>query len=91
MVLDECLPKRLCRDFVGHDAVTVPMIGLAGIDNGELLRRLAGRRDVFVTIDANLVHQQDLGGLSFATTRRRRSETGLALHARARALPRRSS
>ena len=38
VVLDECLPKRLCRELAGHEAVTVPMVELAGIENGELLR-----------------------------------------------------
>lgn len=42
------------------------MVGLAGIENGELLRKLAGSCDVFITIDANLVHQQNLAGLPFA-------------------------
>ena len=66
VVLDECLPKRLCRELAGHEAATVPMMGLAGIENGQLLHKLAGSCDVLVTIDANLMHQQNLGGLPFA-------------------------
>ena len=41
ILLDECLPKRLKRDLVGHPARTVPEMGWASKKNGELLA-LAG-------------------------------------------------
>ena len=37
ILLDECLPKRLKRDLVGHDARTVPEMGWATKQNGDLL------------------------------------------------------
>jgi hypothetical protein len=37
ILLDECLPRRLKRDLVGHDMRTVPDMGWASKRNGELL------------------------------------------------------
>lgn len=65
IILDECLPKRLMHELAEHDVVTVPMAGWAGVQNGELLRRIAGKFEVFVTIDSNLIHQQNTGSLPF--------------------------
>jgi predicted nuclease of predicted toxin-antitoxin system len=65
VLLDECLPKRLKRDLVGHEVQTVPEAGWAGRKNGELLGLAAGRFDAFITIDRNLVYQQRVVGLSF--------------------------
>lgn len=39
VILDECLPKRLVGELPGHDVLTVAMVGWAGTQNGELLRR----------------------------------------------------
>jgi predicted nuclease of predicted toxin-antitoxin system len=66
VVLDECLPKRLARELPGHEVTTVPAAGFAGLVNGELLRRISGNYEVFVTIDGNLTAQQNMKGLSFA-------------------------
>ena len=41
------------------------MAGWAGIQNGDLLRRIAGNFDAFLTIDGNLAHQQNTGTLLF--------------------------
>ncbi len=65
VILDECLPKRLIHELGLHETVTVPMAGWAGIQNGELLRRISGKFDAFVTIDGNLAHQQNTGKLLF--------------------------
>lgn len=37
VLLDECLPKRLKRELVGHDVRTAPEMGWASKSNGELL------------------------------------------------------
>ena len=42
----------------------MPRKGWAGVRNGELLRRAATEFDVFVTVDQNLQHQQNLGRFS---------------------------
>lgn len=60
VILDECLPRRLVRDLEGHSVTTVPKQGWASRKNGELLRLVVPKFDVFVTIDANIVHQQNL-------------------------------
>ena len=66
ILLDECLPKRLKRDLVGHDARTVPEMGWASKRNGELLRLAEADFDVFLTVDRNLSFQQDTGRLKVA-------------------------
>ena len=60
ILLDECLPKRLKRDLVGHQARTVPEMGWASKKNGELLALAEAEFDVFVTVDRNLSFQQDV-------------------------------
>jgi len=42
---------------------TVPRQGWAGVTNGALLKRVEPEFDVFVTMDSNIVHQQNLGDL----------------------------
>ena len=66
ILLDECLPKRLKRDLVGHDARTVPEMGWASKRNGELLALAEGGFDVFLTVDRNLSFQQDIDRLGVA-------------------------
>lgn len=66
LLLDECLPKQLKRAFVGHEVRTVPEAGLAGLENGALLRRAAEQFDVLVTVDANLQYQQNTSRLGLA-------------------------
>ena len=62
ILLDECLPRRLAQALIGHDVTTVPEAGWAGRTNGELLALAEGTFDHFVTIDQNIVDQQDLRG-----------------------------
>ena len=54
VLLDECVPRALRNDLVGHAVTTVAEAGWAGVTNGELLRRAAGRFDLMITIDRNL-------------------------------------
>lgn len=65
VVLDECLPAPLRHELGGFDVSTAQHAGLAGLKNGRLLAAIAGRFDVFVTIDGSLRYQQDLGGRLF--------------------------
>ena len=60
LLLDECLPRKLKREFTGHQVSTVPEMGWAGTKNGELLSLADGVFDVFVTTDQNMPHQQNL-------------------------------
>jgi len=38
LLLDECTPRRLKRDFADHLVFAVDEVGLKGVKNGELLR-----------------------------------------------------
>ncbi|HEV3271015.1 MAG TPA: DUF5615 family PIN-like protein [Candidatus Methylacidiphilales bacterium] len=61
VLLDENLNWRLKRDLPGHDVESVPLLGWAGIQNGALLRKATENGfDVLLTMDSNMVHQQDL-------------------------------
>ena len=86
VLLDESVPRQLGPRLEGHQVVTVPRAGWAGLGNGELLRRAAGQFDVLVTGDQNLEYQQNLRGLQLAivvvVAPNNRVETFLALSER---------
>jgi hypothetical protein len=51
LLLDENLDWRLGRSLPGHQVESVPLLGWAGIQNGELLRKaVEARFDVLVTM-----------------------------------------
>jgi predicted nuclease of predicted toxin-antitoxin system len=61
ILLDENLNWRLKRDLPGHKVESVPLLGWAGIQNGALLRKAAENGfDVLMTMDSNMVYQQNL-------------------------------
>ncbi|MGE5343055.1 MAG: DUF5615 family PIN-like protein [Candidatus Omnitrophota bacterium] len=60
ILLDECLPKKLKRDFKNYEIKTVPEMGWAGKKNGELLGLAENHFDIFITTDQNLQYQQNL-------------------------------
>lgn len=67
ILLDECVPASLGRELVGHEAVTVPKMGWAGLKNGELLGwAVEAKFEVFVTVDKNLPSQQKLANYAIA-------------------------
>jgi predicted nuclease of predicted toxin-antitoxin system len=66
VLLDECLPRRLKRELVGHEARTAPEMGWASKKNGELLALAAVDFDVFLTTDRNLSYQQHLSAFNIA-------------------------
>jgi hypothetical protein len=66
VLLDECVPRRLKRELVGHDVKTAPEMGWASKKNGELLALAAGDSDIFLTSDRNLSHQQNLSAFDIA-------------------------
>lgn len=62
ILLDECVPRRIKSRFRSLGLVlTVTDAGLSSYSNGQLLRRISGDFDVFITIDKSIQHQQDLG------------------------------
>jgi hypothetical protein len=66
IVIDECLPRRLAKSLTGHKVWTVQQIRLNGLLNGDLLKAINPDFDVFITIDQNLVFQQDLQSVKIA-------------------------
>jgi Protein of unknown function (DUF3800) len=66
VLLDECLPKRLKPELVGHNVRTAPEMGWAGKRNGELLALAVGQFEIFLTADRNVSYQQDLSSFDIA-------------------------
>lgn len=67
LLLDENLDWRLRRDLPGHQVESVPLIGWAGLENGDLLdQAVKAGFEVLVTMDNNLVHQQNIAGFRIA-------------------------
>ena len=60
LLLDECIDRRLVREFVDYEIKTVPQVGWAGIKDGQLLALAEAEFDVFITVDRNLSFQQNL-------------------------------
>jgi predicted nuclease of predicted toxin-antitoxin system len=62
LLFDECVSRLFKPGFAvhGYECFTVPEVGLAGKQNGELLTLAEGKFDVFVTIDKNIRYQQNL-------------------------------
>ena len=62
ILLDENLDWRLGRNLPDHQVESVPLLGWAGIQNGELSQKAVETGlDVLVTMDSNMVHEQNLG------------------------------
>ena len=66
ILLDECIDRKLAREFPKHDVKTVPQMGWAGVKNGQLLALAEQEFDVFITVDSNLSFQQNLSQLDIA-------------------------
>ena len=66
LLLDECISKRLAREFPGHHVRTVQQSGWSALKNGRLLSLAQAEFDVFVTLDQNLEYQQHVAGFDIA-------------------------
>jgi hypothetical protein len=66
ILLDECIDRRFAKEIQGHEVLTVPQAGWAGIKNGELLTCAQTQFDVFVTVDRNLAFQQNIPQFTIA-------------------------
>jgi len=80
LLLDECLPAELTAHLPGHTVRTARQMHWCGIKNGRLLKLIAdsGEFDVFVTVDKNLPHQQNLRSLPYAVVVLRVKSTRVA-------------
>ena len=65
ILLDECVDQRFAKELEGHEVMTLPQAGWAGIKNGELLSRAQSQFDAFVTVDRNLAFQQNIPQFTF--------------------------
>jgi predicted nuclease of predicted toxin-antitoxin system len=63
ILLDECVPVRLKRELPGFGVRAVREYGWASKQDDELLRAADAEFDVLVTVDRNLIHQQNLSVL----------------------------
>src|SRR5262245_39427228 len=66
LLLDECVPRRLRRDFVGHEVSTVEQASMRGLKNGDLLRAAAGFFEALITVDKSIPDQQNLISLKIS-------------------------
>lgn len=66
ILLDHCLPKRLKTLFASHEVKTAQEQGWATYINGRLLAAAGTEFDVFLTVDRNIKHQQNLASLPLA-------------------------
>lgn len=78
LLLDECVPARLRREFVAHEVSTVVLEDWAGVKNGQLLALSAQRFDALITADKKLPYQQNTAALPLAV---------LVMHAVSNELP----
>ena len=66
ILLDESVPAGLGPLLAGHTFTTVPKRGWAGLKNGALLTKAEKSFDVLLTMDSNMVHQQNLARFQIA-------------------------
>jgi predicted nuclease of predicted toxin-antitoxin system len=79
ILLDENLDWRLKRELAGHSVESVPLLGWAGIQNGALLKKaVEAGFELLVTMDGNMVHQQNIGQHQIAVVALRAGSNRLA-------------
>lgn len=55
LLLDECLPRKLKREFVGHEVFTVDEAGFKGLKNGKLIQAASENDfEVLISVDKNI-------------------------------------
>lgn len=83
VLLDECVPRKLREELVGHEVLTVTERGWSGIKNGKLLALAVAEFEAFLTVDQNLKYQQNLKafniGIILLVARNNRLKTLLPL------------
>jgi hypothetical protein len=60
--------KTLIAIFSGACYKTVPQQGRVGVTNGALIKRIEPEFDIFITMDSNIIHQQNLNQLKVCLT-----------------------
>jgi hypothetical protein len=60
ILIDECLPTELADELIDHEVETVQQVGWSGLKNGALMQNIAGRFEVFLTIDKRIQSEQKI-------------------------------
>lgn len=67
ILLDECVSEHLRHHFKEHECQTARYAGLAGVENGQLMKAAeAAKFDVLLTADRGFEYQQNLEKLQIA-------------------------
>lgn len=67
LLLDECLPRKLKREFVGHKVFTIDKAGFKGLKNGKLIQAASENDfEVLISVDKNIEYQQNKANLPIA-------------------------
>jgi len=67
LLLDECLPRKLKREFVGHEVFTIAEAGFKGLKNGKLIESASKAGfEILVSVDKNIEHQHNKTNLPLA-------------------------
>ena len=67
LLLDECLPRKLKREFTAHEVFTVDEAGFKGLKNGKLIQSaFENDFEVLISVDKNIEYQQNNANLSIA-------------------------
>jgi hypothetical protein len=78
LLLDECVPRPLKQDLVGHDVRHVSEMGWSSARSGELLRlMLADGFDALLTVDRSLGFQQNVRASGLGVVTRRDAEEAI--------------
>ena len=79
ILLDENLDWRLRRLLAEHAVDSVAYIGWSGVKNGDLLRRAVEHQyEILLTLDGNMLHQQDIAAHRIAAIALRAASNRLA-------------
>ena len=62
ILIDECLPRELGDELIGHEVTTVQEAGWAGFKNGQLLKKISGSFETFITIDKRIESEHEIPG-----------------------------
>jgi len=60
ILIDECLPRELGDELIGHEVTTVQEAGWAGFKNGQLLKKISGSFETFITIDKRIENELEI-------------------------------
>lgn len=66
LLLDHCVPAPLRRALPAHEVRTARQMGWDKLQNGKLLAEGGKHFDVFLSVDMNIAHQQNLDSLPIA-------------------------